>query len=367
MINKQQGIMTWQGAATQEVALAIAALPNSSNRQESVHGALRALKERLDLIQAFEPFNSQVVINSIRKVDYSRVDTISLCPDRITAVRVGPEGGVYVGTGWGSNNYVKAYNKLDGTWEQQHLGGCAGKVSFIQLLPDENMVTGDSNGWLVRRGRSEERNELQDISSGAGAISGIQLLDQSELLFGRHDKIIKIKLEFGNTIRREYPFAELYGPVESFEYLPDTSILYLTTQKEIYLYYDPSRTEKLPHIPGATHLKMSPNNQVFVTTETYLHCCSFQRDQDEINWKWKAEALAPLKESPNCMQLLQNDRLVYGSASGFVLMEKSKDGKWCDYDVVKTSTPVHCLQVLSDGRIVTGHEDGDIVFWDGRE
>ena len=89
--------------------------------------------------------------------------------------------------------------------------------------------------------------------------------------------------------------------------------------------------------------------------------------------KWLAEVIGK-ERSCFCLQALPDVRVVYGHANGSNISAKGVDGQWHSEHVdgqwspdafSGPSTP-NCLQVLSNGRIVSLNE-GTIRIWDGEK
>ena len=66
------------------------------------------------------------------------------------------------------------------------------------------------------------------------------------------------------------------------------------------------------------------------------------------------------------LQVLPDGRIVSGHSSGkIIIWSKLEAGEWKQEVLKGHAGGVSTLQVLADGRIVSGGYDGDILIWDG--
>lgn len=95
-------------------------------------------------------------------------------------------------------------------------------------------------------------------------------------------------------------------------------------------------------------------------------------DRTVIIWKpttdtkqqitWKAERSFKMKYGINAFVLLDNERLVVGTAGEIIILTK-KDGGYLKKDISLNEDMVNCLAVLPNDRLASGGQDEKIKIW----
>ena len=367
-----------RGKLTQE---AIAKMPPGISEDQKL-AVMEQLVKKLRFARDYDLMDPRQMASVVPKRNYGGVETIEV-GSVVRALQVLPDGRIVVG---GGDGVIRIYAKYpDGQWNCEKFRAHRCPVSYLQALPDGRIVSGSSDKPILFWTKDDDGRWRPKVLRGENVDdSCLQALPDGRLVVGG-GKVVQVWHKELNGRWSSEALSEHTHYLSCLQVLPDGRIVLGVQDGTIRIWTrgadgkwsseDFGRQRLWP-----SRLQALPDGRI---VSGYVDG-TIRIWTKGADGTWGSEVLEGHDKHVFCLQALPDGRLVSCSRDETIrIWTKTADvqivsrlrslfssqpvAKW-DSEVLSGHTGiVYCLQVLPDGRIFSGAQDGTIRIWNGDE
>ena len=379
-----------RGKLTQEATARIG--PDASKDRKCE--VMAELVAKLQALREYDRFDRRQLESVVAKCNYREVGKIDV-GSIVEALHVLPDGKIVCGSRDGTIR-IWTYGP-DGKWSSEELRGQTNSIRTLQALPDGRIVSGsfDDTIWIWSKG-VEGQWSSEILKGHTDWVTCVQALPDGTIVSGSGDRTIRIWTKGADGEWSSEKVLGDNGGVECLQALPDGRIVSGSSDKTIRIWTKDadgqwSSEEIAGHDDSVSCLQVLPDGRIVSGSSDDNTIQIWSKDADG-KWSYDyfrgssdwigPEDLPVHMDGIGCLQVLPDGRIVAGWKDGTVrIWTKKQDssnrgfvrglvrrffGSQWDCEVLRGhSQENRCLQVLPDGRIFSGSDDGTIRIWDG--
>ena len=394
-ISKVPSTGAWSIALREGMSDAVVAQMSPHDSPEGKLEALEGLAQKLESLREYDRWDRLQNGPVVPKRNYHVVDQIDtgsyvrclqvLPGDTMVTTHAGsidePAGGLRI---LRSISQVRVWTWNEhGTWTRDNFAASSG-VEPLHVLPDSWIVLGDTEEVFVSRKDESGAWRSESIGKTGGWISAVQALPEGRIVTAGSPEDLCVWTKDDDTTWNGEVLRGHSGEVHCFQALSDGTIVSGSHDKTIRV-WSKVRHGEWEHVVIEV-VKWPINSLHVVDGDTIVagtHRGGVYVCQRPRGGGWSSERVGEQAGRICSIQALSDGRIVSASFDGTIQIATKKmvggnllttlspwrtlKAEWSCEILQANDESVTGIQVLPDGRIVSGGSDGIIRVWDGEE